>query len=62
MSDVKKDVEAKRRKLESLIDARNKANCDTRNRTQADIKREQTIEDLQDQIAVLERRLETNNA
>ena len=62
MMDAKKELETKRTELEQLLEARNKANCDTRDLTAADIRREEQIEDLQERIQVLEKQLSTRNA
>ena len=41
-------------RLQELLDARSKASCDTRHLSPADVKREQEIEDLEEEIAELE--------
>lgn len=62
MINAKKELEKHRVELTRLLEARNKANCDTRNLTEADVKREQRIEDLQERIDALETQLGTRNA
>lgn len=57
MEDLKEKLEAKREKLKALLESRSKANCDTRHLSAADIQREEEIEDLEDEIAVLEKKL-----
>ena len=56
MADMSADLEEKKAKLSQLLDSKSKANCDTRNLTAADIQREEEIEDLEEEIAKLEKK------
>ena len=57
MDDTKYELEKKQVRLQKLLNARSEANCDTRNRTADDVKREQEIEDLESEIEALEKKL-----
>lgn len=57
MADINTELEENRAKLAQLLDNKSKANCDTRNLTAADIQREEEIEDLEEEIAKLEKNL-----
>jgi hypothetical protein len=57
MNDTKYELEKKQVRLQKLLRARSDANCDTRNRTADDVKREQEIEDLETEIEALEKKL-----
>lgn len=54
MANEKSELEAKKARLESLLESRSSASCDTRHLSAADIRREEEIEDLEDEIKVLE--------
>jgi hypothetical protein len=54
MAIEKSELEVKKARLEFLLESRSKASCDTRNLTAADMKREEEIEDLEDEIKALE--------
>ena len=58
MNDVKYELEKKQGRLRKLLDIRSEANCDTRNRTAADVEREQEIEELEDDIEELETKIQ----
>ena len=49
------ELEQKRARLAVLVETRSKANCDTRHLSAADISREEEIEQLEDEIAKLEK-------
>ncbi len=57
MEDTRRKLEKKRGRLQKLLDARSKAPCDTRHLSAGDVQREQEIEDLESEIAALERKL-----
>ncbi len=54
MSNENTELEAKKARLQTLLESRSKANCDTRNMTSADVRREEEIEELEDEIKALE--------
>lgn len=56
MADISAALEEKKAKLAQLLDNKSKANCDTRSLTAADIQREEEIEDLEEEIAKLEKK------
>ena len=57
MNDAKYDLEKKQGQLTKLLKIRSDANCDTRNRTAADVQREQEIEELESDIEALEKKI-----
>ena len=57
MNDLKFDLEKKQGQLIKLLKIRSDANCDTRNRTAADVQREQEIEELEADIEALEKKI-----
>lgn len=57
MKDTKQELAEKKDKLKALLESKSKASCDTRHLSSADIKREQEIEDLESDIAALEKNL-----
>ena len=57
MEELKWELEKKQSRLQKLLDAKSKANCDTRHLTAGDIQREEEIEDLETEIAELEKKL-----
>jgi hypothetical protein len=57
MNDLKWDLEKKQGELNKLLKIRSDANCDTRNRTAADVQREQEIEELENDIETLEKKI-----
>jgi hypothetical protein len=56
MADISADLKEKKAKLAQLLDNKSKATCDTRNLSAADIQREEEIEDLEEEIAKLEKK------
>ena len=56
MKDVKQ-LDEKKGRLKGLLDSKSRANCDTRHLSPADIRREQEIENLEGEIADLEKEL-----
>ena len=57
MENLKDTIEDKKGKLRTLLESKSKANCDTRHLSASDIQREEAIEDLEDEIAALEKKL-----
>lgn len=57
MEDLKTELESKKEKLRTLLESKSKANCDTRNLSAADIQREEEIEELEEAITALEKKL-----
>ena len=55
MEETKTELEKKKARLQQLIDSRSEAPCDTRHLSAADLKREQEIEDLEEEIADLQK-------
>ena len=56
MEDIKSELEAKKTKLRELLESKSKANCDTRHLSAADVRREQEIEDLEEEISQIEKK------
>jgi hypothetical protein len=56
MNDTRAALAEKKARLSTLVEQRSKANCDTRHLSPADMKREQEIEELEEQIEELEKR------
>ena len=56
MEDTKAEIEVKKLRLAELLESKSKASCDTRHLSPADVKREQEIEELEDEIAKLEKK------
>ena len=54
MGNEKSELDVKKARLESLLESRSKASCDTRHLSAADMRREEEIEDLEDEIKALE--------
>ena len=54
MSSNKSELEEKKARLQTLLESRSQANCDTRHLTAADVRREEEIEELEDEIQALE--------
>lgn len=54
MEDIQQDIDAKKKKLQALINARSAANCSTSHSSKEDVFRETEIEDLRDEITALE--------
>ena len=59
MTNVKDELAEKRRKLQELIRARSKATCSSVVSTEIDVRRETEIEDLEEQIQELEKKIKT---
>ena len=57
MPSVKEDLAEKKRKLQELIRARSKATCSSVVSTEIDVRRETEIEDLEEQIQELEKKI-----
>ena len=57
MENLKEKIKDRKEKLRTLLESKSKANCDTRHLSAADIQREEEIEDLEDEIAALEKKL-----
>ena len=57
MENLKEKIEDRKEKLRTLLESKSKANCDTRHLSAADIQREEEIEDLEEEIAALEKKL-----
>ena len=55
MADEKLDLEKMKEKLAGLLEARSAANCNTRHLSASDIMREEEIEELEEEIALLEK-------
>lgn len=51
------DLARKRERLAALLEQRSRANCDTRHLSPSDLKRETDIEDLEEQVQTLEKKL-----
>ena len=47
----------KQNRLKALLDARSEASCNTRNQSATDVQREAEIEELEEEIAALEKKL-----
>jgi predicted RNase H-like nuclease (RuvC/YqgF family) len=56
-ADIRKQLEEKRAKLEELKASKPKANCSTQFSSEADVRRETEIEDLEEEIRRLESHL-----
>ena len=54
MGNEKSELDVKKARLESLLESKSKASCDTRHLSAADMRREEEIEDLEDEIKALE--------
>jgi hypothetical protein len=59
MANVKDELAEKKRKLQELIRARSKATCSSVVSTEIDVRRETEIEDLEEQIQELEKKIKT---
>jgi polyhydroxyalkanoate synthesis regulator phasin len=57
MHGVKDDLAEKKRKLQELIRARSKATCSSLVSTEIDVRRETEIEELEEQIQELEKKI-----
>ena len=57
MEDTRSELDRKKSRLDALLDQRSKANCDTRHLSAADLKREQEIEDLEEEVRELQKKL-----
>ena len=57
MANVKDELAEKRRKLQELIRARSKATCSSVVSTEIDVRRETEIEELEEQIQELEKKI-----
>jgi hypothetical protein len=60
MEDIQQDIDAKKKKLQALINARSAANCTTSHSSKEDVFRETEIEDLRDEINALELKYNNN--
>jgi hypothetical protein len=54
MGDIQQDIDAKKKKMQALINARSAANCTISHSSKEDVFRETEIEDLRDEINALE--------
>jgi hypothetical protein len=59
MASPRTELVQKKERLALLVEQRSKANCDTRHLSPADIKRETDIEELEEEILALEKKLGT---
>jgi hypothetical protein len=57
MGNVKDELTEKKRKLQELIRARSKATCSSVVSTEIDVRRETEIEELEEQIQELEKKI-----
>ena len=57
MENLEAQIERKRGRLESLRGARSKANCSAHSSSAADLRRQEEIEELEEEISKLEKRL-----
>ena len=55
MEETKNELQEKKSRLAELLESKSKASCDTRHLSASDVQREQEIEDLEDEIAELEK-------
>jgi hypothetical protein len=55
MEETKNELQEKKSRLAELLESKSKANCDTRHLSASDVQREQEIEDLEGEIAELEK-------
>ncbi len=58
MTEVEKDIKEKQARLEKLVKARSKAYCSTVLSSEADVLRENEIEELEEEIQALQQKLE----
>ncbi len=57
MSDLRPELDEKRQQLNELIKSRSKASCSSRVSSKVDVERETRIEDLEERILELEKKL-----
>lgn len=57
MADTKMELSEARVRLAALVEARSKANCSSHHSSEADMRREAEIEDVEERIAELEKEL-----
>ena len=55
MEETKNELQEKKSRLAELLESKSKASCDTRHLSASDVQREQEIEDLEGEIAELEK-------